>query len=166
MKLSQGVEWSAHSAVVLAGVPPGTVLSGADLAEFHGISESYLLKHLQVLVRAGILASVPGPRGGFRLARSPDGVTLLDIVRAIDGPEPAFRCTEIRMRGPAALAPSAYRLPCLIHAAMGRAEVAWRAQLASVTLTSLAVALAGSNPSAVEKAVPWLQEHVRETRQP
>lgn len=166
MKLSEGVEWTAHCAVVLAGLPPGAALSGAALAEFNGVSESYLLKHLQALVRAGILGSIPGPKGGFRLARSPDDVTLLDVVRAVDGPEPAFRCTEIRMRGPAALAPSAYRLPCLIHAAIARAEAAGRAQLASVTLTSLAVALAESNPSAIEKAVPWLQEHVRETSQP
>jgi Rrf2 family protein len=164
MKLSEGVEWSAHCAVVLAGLPAGAAMSGAALAEFHGVSESYLVKHLQALVRAGILASVPGPKGGFRLARPPDQVTLLDVVRAIDGPEHAFRCTEIRQRGPSGLPPSAYRLPCLIHASMARAEGAWRAELAAQPLSALAAAVAASNPGAIEKAVPWLQEHVREAR--
>lgn len=164
MKLSEGVEWSAHCAIVLAGLPARATMSGSSLAELHGISESYLVKHLQALVRAGILESVPGPRGGFRLARSPDHVTLLDVVQAIDGPEPAFRCTEIRQRGPVALPPTAYPLPCRIHAAMARAEGAWRTQLASETLSALAAAAAASNPNAIEKAVPWLQRHVREAR--
>ncbi|HEY8489981.1 MAG TPA: Rrf2 family transcriptional regulator [Dehalococcoidia bacterium] len=162
MKLSEGVEWGLHCAVLLATVPPGAVLSGAALAEYHGVSESYLQKHLQALVRAGILESVPGPKGGFRLARPADRITVLDVVTAIDGGQPAFRCTEIRQRGPAGLEPAAYPLPCAIHAVMLRAESAWRQVLRSQTVADLAATMSRvADPRAVQKALAWLQDNLR-----
>ncbi len=103
MKLSEGVEWGLHCAVVLAVLPPGTALPAARLGEFHGVPAAYLAKHLQAMSRAGLLESVGGPRGGYRLARPAAGISVLDVVEAIDGEMPAFRCTEIRRRGPSAL---------------------------------------------------------------
>ena len=49
MKLGDGVEQAIHSVGMLAGLSEGGVLSAAALAEFHGVSTSYLLKHLQSL---------------------------------------------------------------------------------------------------------------------
>ncbi|MGK7653563.1 RrF2 family transcriptional regulator [Roseovarius sp. B08] len=100
MKLGDGVEQAIHAVTMMAALPDDGVMPAADLAEFHGVSSSYLLKHLQSLSRAGLLQTLPGPRGGYRLARSPAEITLLDIVLAVEGPEPAFRCREIRQRGP------------------------------------------------------------------
>src|SRR6188474_1835088 len=100
MKLGDGVEQAIHCVAMLAGLPEDRVLAASALAEFHGVSPSYLLKHLQALSSAGIVASVPGPAGGYRLARTPDRITLLDIVIAVEGDAPAFRCNEIRQRGP------------------------------------------------------------------
>ena len=100
MKLGEGVEQAIHCATMLAALQPGRVLPAAALAEFHGVSPSYLLKHLQALSGAGILDSVPGPNGGYRLAKPADKITLLDIVLAVEGAQPAFRCGEIRQRGP------------------------------------------------------------------
>jgi Rrf2 family protein len=162
MRLSEGVEWGLHAAALLAALPPGSVLRGADLAEFHGVSESYLLKHLQALTRAELFESVPGPKGGFRLAKSPEKITLVDVVSAVEGPGPAFRCTEIRQRGPSGLEPAAYRLPCAIHATMLRAEHAWREVLRDQTLADLAALIAErADPRALERALPWLEQHVR-----
>lgn len=138
MKLSDGVEWGIHCVTVLTRLAEGATLPGKALAEFHGVSESYLLKHLKALTGAGVLESVPGPHGGYRLGRVPEKITLLDVVRAIDGPEPAFRCSEIRQRGPTALPAKAYRTPCVINAAMLRAEKAWRAELQRVTIADIA----------------------------
>jgi Rrf2 family protein len=136
MKLSEGVEHAIHSVALLAGLEPDRVLPAAALAEFHGISPSYLLKHLQALSGAGILATVPGPNGGYRLARSPDKVTLLDIVLAVEGAQPAFRCTEIRQRGPNPLGGVSTK-PCEINAAMLKAERAYRAELAKVRIADI-----------------------------
>ena len=103
MKLSDGVEWGVHACVVLAVLPPDAALPAARLAEYHGVPSAYLAKHLQALARAGVLETVKGPRGGYRLARPATDITVLDVVEAIDGDEPAFRCTEIRRRGPSAV---------------------------------------------------------------
>ena len=137
MKLSDGVEQSIHSALMLASLGADAVLAASALAEYHGVSPSYLLKHLQVLVGAGILQSVPGPKGGYRLARPLDTISLLDIVIAIEGASPAFRCTEIRRRGPAPLAERFFGAPCAVNAAMLRAEQAYRAELRKTTLADL-----------------------------
>lgn len=137
MKLSEGVEWGLHCVTLLAALPSGATLPTKALAEYHGLSETYLAKHLQALTNGGILESVPGPKGGYRLTRPPEEITLLAVVEAIDGREPSFRCTEIRQRGPLAQPPQAYRLPCGIHVAMARADKAWRDALRAQTIADL-----------------------------
>ena len=49
MKLGDGVEQALHCVLLLSNLTPTGVLSAAALAEFHGVSPSYLLKHLQAL---------------------------------------------------------------------------------------------------------------------
>ena len=137
MRLSEGVEAAIHCAAVLAQLEKGRTLPASALAELHGLSQSYLLKHLQALAAAKVFECVPGPYGGYRLARAPERISLLDIVLAIEGPEPAFRCAEIRQRGPGALEPAAYVKPCGIKVAMLRAEKAWRAALAETKLSDI-----------------------------
>jgi Rrf2 family protein len=144
MKLSDGEEHAIHSVALLAAMKPDRVLAAAALAEFHGVSQSYLLKHLQSLSGAGILSTVPGPNGGYRLAKSPDRITLLDIVLAVEGPQPAFRCTEIRRRGPNQLGVVPTK-PCGINAAMLRAERAYRAELAKITISDILSDLAAGD---------------------
>jgi Rrf2 family protein len=162
MKLSDGVEWGIHCCTVLAALPEGASLPAARLAEFHGVPAAYLAKHLQALSRAGIVRTEPGQRGGYRLARPPAEVSRWDVVAAIEGIEPAFRCTEIRRRGPAALPDRQYPRACGIARAMQRAEQAWRAELQAITLADVLSDLATSvHPRAMAKAVAWFQEVLR-----
>jgi Rrf2 family protein len=137
VKLGDGVEQAIHCVLLLGGLSEDGVLSAAALAEFHGVSPSYLLKHLQALAGAGVISSVPGPKGGYRLARPASRITLHDIVIAVEGPEPAFRCAEIRQRGPSPLASHFFRTPCAVNAAMLKAERAYRAELKKVTVADL-----------------------------
>ena len=162
MRMTEGVEWAIHCTTVLAALPPGATLPGKALAEFHGVSESYLLKHLQALTAAGLLESVPGPKGGYRVARRPDQITLLDVLEAVEGRDPAFRCTEIRQRGPVPATPAACRVPCAINAAMLKAEAAWKASLRQQTIADL-LGLLGAKlePSQVEKATAWVANNMR-----
>jgi Rrf2 family protein len=137
-RLGDGVEAALHCALVLAGLSEGKTLSGKSLAELHGLSESYLLKHLRALTEAGVIAALPGPRGGYRLARPPAEISLLAIVEAIDGSEPAFACREIRQRGPGRSEdPCAYQTDCFIKSRMLTAEDAWRNALRAQTLADL-----------------------------
>lgn len=137
-RMSDGVEAALHCALVLAGLEPGRVLPGKSLAELHGVSETYLLKHLRSLAAAGVVEAVPGPRGGYRLAHPPECITMLDIVEAIDGRGPAFLCREIRRRGPGKSKDRcAYKTDCFIKTRMLAAEAAWRDALRAQTLADL-----------------------------
>jgi Rrf2 family protein len=165
VKLGEGVEHAIHSVALLADLKPGSVLPAAALAEFHGVSPSYLLKHLQALSGAGILATVPGPNGGYRLAKPADQVRLLDIVLAVEGPEPAFRCTEIRQRGPNPLG-GVPKAPCEINAAMLRAERAWRAELAKVSIAEILGEVSANDADGRIVARRCAFIEIRERRQP
>jgi Rrf2 family protein len=159
VRLSEGVEWGLHCCVVLAVLPDGAALSTGRLAEFHGVPIAYLAKHLQSMSRAGILVAGTGPRGGYRLARPPADISVLDVLEALDGDEPAFQCLEIRRRGPTAVPAREYRTMCGIHRVMVDADAAWRAELARASIADLAAGVArDASPKAIEKFGTWLQE--------
>ncbi len=170
MRMSEGVEWAVHACTVLALLPEGAALPAPSLAEYHEVPGPYLAKHLQALSAAGIVTSSRGRRGGYRLARPADEVTVLDVVLAVEGAEPAFTCTEVRQRGPVAAPPEACRRPCGIAATMWAAEQAWRDTLAATTIADLgrdlvdhlgAVLPPEALVSIAGRAGSWLQEHAR-----
>jgi Rrf2 family protein len=162
MAMGQGVEWAVHTCVLLAAVPPDRGLAAAKLAEFHDLPPAYLAKQLQGLAAAGIVRSVPGRRGGYRLAHPAAEVTVLDVVRAVEGSAPAFRCTEIRQQGPAAVGRAHYRQPCGIARVMWDAEAAWREVLAATTVHDLLVEVATTAaPVAIRRTTDFLQEAAR-----
>ena len=159
MRLSEGVEWGLHCAVLLAVLPPDTAIATGRLAEYHGVPVAYLAKHLQAMSRAGILAAGPGRGGGYRLARPSTDISVLDVVEALDGEDPAFRCLEIRRRGPAAVPAREYRTMCGIHRVMVEADDAWRARLGRTSIADLAAGVArDASPRMIEKFGAWLQE--------
>jgi Rrf2 family protein len=165
MKLGEGVEAAIHCAAMLAGVDGDATMSGAAMAEAFGLSPSYLLKHLNMLSAARILESLSGPAGGYRLARPAERITLLDIVLAIEGRQPAFRCGEIRRNGPVRLDPSAYVKPCGINAAMLKAERAYRAVLAEARLSDLvAEYMTDADPRSVAAGCAFVARYQRQQK--
>jgi Rrf2 family protein len=151
--MGQGVEWALHVLLAFAWLDDDEPVSTAQLAERHGLPVAYLNKQLQALVRAGILESCAGVKGGFRLARRPDRISLMDVVVAIEGSEQAFRCTDVRERGMGEDLPrSAFVEPCAVHASMQRAELAWRRELAAQTVADVRAAADRHAPSAAAVA--------------
>lgn len=134
--MSGGVEWAIHCCVVLTSVREP--VPATRLAQLHDVSPSYLAKHLQALSRAGLVRSVQGKSGGYALTRAPEDITVLDVVEAVDGRDPAFVCTELRQRGPLATPPESCTGPCGIAHVMAEADAAWRASLRRVSLADLA----------------------------
>ncbi len=63
-----------------------TSASAKAIAECYGIPLPLLAKILQKLTKLGMLESLPGANGGYRLAREASQITALEVVRAIDGP--------------------------------------------------------------------------------
>jgi len=62
------------------------VVLSQEIAKEFDIPLEYLLKILQQLVRANILRSKRGPRGGFALAKAPNKISMLQVIEAVDGP--------------------------------------------------------------------------------
>ncbi|WP_435769406.1 RrF2 family transcriptional regulator [Nocardioides sp. SYSU DS0651] len=138
--MSEGVEWAAHVCLLLHWLQADdpTPVPVARLAEAYDLPAPYLVKQVQALTRAGITESVAGKNGGVRLARSPEQITLMDVVAAIEGPDDAFVCTEIRQNGMNAGRPARdFARPCSIAHAMRQAELAWRRHLAATSIADL-----------------------------
>jgi hypothetical protein len=79
-----------------------------------------------------------GARGGYRLARPANTITLLDLVEAVDGAGPAFQCREIRRCLPGRSPdPRGDSSNCFIKTRMLAAERIWRDALASQSVADL-----------------------------
>ncbi|MFJ9078661.1 RrF2 family transcriptional regulator [Streptomyces sp. NPDC102278] len=155
MKLSGGVEWALHCCVVLTAA--SEPVPAARLALLHDVSPSYLAKQMQALSRAGLVASLQGKTGGYALTRPASEITVLDVVLAVDGADPAFVCTEIRQRGPLGAPPEKCAKPCGIARVMGEAEAAWRESLRGVTIGDLVASMERDNgPEALPGIGAWL----------
>lgn len=164
MRMNEGVEWAAHACILLDWLGGGEPLPDrapvptARLAAAFEVPPAYLNKQLQALTKARILSSVPGARGGFRLARPLEEITMMDVVAAIEGTDDAFACTEIRRRGAGAETPPSaaiLRRPCGIAAAMRAAEMAWRRSLAATTLAALKADVERDAPRSGERMRSW-----------
>jgi Rrf2 family protein len=81
--LSQTVEYALTAMMHLASLR-GESASSERIAEKINVSAGYLSKVMRDLVLAGLVDSFRGPGGGFILARSPDQITMLDVVNAVD----------------------------------------------------------------------------------
>jgi Rrf2 family protein len=156
MKMGRGVEWAVHSCVNMAWTPAGEAVNSARLAEYYRLPGAYLGKQLQALVRAGVLASVSGPRGGFHLARRPENITVLDVVLALEGQEPAFRCDAILGNVPEPDSQENYARTCLISQTMRQAELVWRQALARQTIAGIAESMERRFPQDKLKALDFL----------
>jgi Rrf2 family protein len=65
-----------------------------DIADKHGIPPRFLVQILLDLKRAGLVASTRGAAGGYGLARSPDDITLFDVIRVVDPREQPLRSDD------------------------------------------------------------------------
>ena len=69
-------------------------VSTTELAAVYGISATIVAKVLKKLARAGLVSSERGSRGGYRLARPADVITLREIVTALEGPISLTFCSS------------------------------------------------------------------------
>jgi Rrf2 family protein len=164
--ISTGVEYGLHCLLFLIdprGAPRQA--SARDLAELQGVPAEYAAKLFTKLQKAGLVSAAEGARGGFRLARKPESISVLDVVTAIDGEKELFDCREIRERcvifgdNPP---PRATRGVCSIHAIMLEAEARMRAVLAAHTLAEIAATVAAKVPARFnDQVADWLANRSR-----
>ncbi len=86
MKLTRASSYALHAAAYMAQQKKESPIASHKIAEQRGIPERFLLKVLKPLVSARVLHSIKGPNGGYRLARAPADISVLEIIEAVDGP--------------------------------------------------------------------------------
>ena len=85
MKLSTRIRFALRIMIQVAGDTSGKPVLSRNVASAQDISEPYVDQILLPLRSRGLLASVRGRSGGYRLARPAKEITLLDIVQAMEG---------------------------------------------------------------------------------
>lgn len=116
LQVSRKVDYGLRAMVRLAQNPPGSVMSFRDIAACEGIPDDYLAKIMRSLVVGELVRSTRGPRGGYRLARPPADLTILDVIEAVDGPIAINECLE---------ATGCPKLgACTLHSVFDRAQAA------------------------------------------
>jgi Rrf2 family protein len=126
--VSEAASLALHAAVLLAEAGDA-VLTTREIAEALGASEAHLSKVLQRLGRAGLVDSVRGPRGGFRLIRPAKDVTLLEVWEAIEGPLHPTHCLFGR--------PVCTRAGCIMGGVLSRVDQTVRQYLEQTPLSAL-----------------------------
>lgn len=86
LPLSKGCQNALRVAVYFSTRPVGAIIPRAEASRKTKIPTLFLAKILQTLTRAGVLRSHLGAERGYSLARPAEEVSLLDVVRAYDGP--------------------------------------------------------------------------------
>lgn len=154
------MEYALHTLVLLAGLSTGERASAKELAAFHDLSAAYVAKFMTRLAKAGIVEGGEGATGGWRLARDPAKISVLDVTDAVEGKAPIFACRNIRAdcilfdgRPPRAATTGI----CTIHAVMRDAETVLRDHLAAQTLADIVARLAANVPQAEPASTAWLR---------
>jgi len=158
-----GAEYALHSMLILATQPASVSIS--DLARYQGIPERFLAKLFTRLKKASLVKGSEGISGGFILARAPETIHVLDVLKAVDPGRSLFSCAEIREN--CALfgaSPPKWAVagPCRIHAFMAEAERKLHGFLASKNLSDLVGEYSCKAPKAfVVETETWFQDRKR-----
>ena len=95
LRLSKKADYALLAMRHLAAHADQGAVSARELAETYDIPSELLAKVLQKLVRARLLESHQGIRGGYGLARPATAISVADVIQAIDGPLTVTACTEV-----------------------------------------------------------------------
>ena len=92
MKLSTRGRYGIHAMYDLALYAEGGPQSIKAIAEREGVPEAYLEQLICSLKKAGLVVSVRGAQGGYRIARSAEEISIGDILRALEGEVLQIEC--------------------------------------------------------------------------
>lgn len=158
MNMKPGVEQSVYAVLLLNMLPDKAVLPGEAISQQLGTSPTYFQKLLRKLVNAGLIMSIPGVKGGFKLNKKPEEINVFDIYVAIEGQQSLY--------SPSGVLSDLLELEkpercCLLTDLMIEAESAWRARMEQETIKSLSQKM--KEPKFRQKTTEladWLEQRV------
>ena len=149
MKLSTRAEYGIRVLVALAHADADRPTSLAGIAKADKLPHAYIEQLVGALRRAGIVTATRGQSGGYRLARPAAEISLVDAVRALDGP-----ILEMPCAGPNDLEVCVRPQDCSVHEVFERLQATLSGMLSSTTLAEVAAGTGGPPyPPAVRRRV-------------
>ncbi|HEY6539145.1 MAG TPA: Rrf2 family transcriptional regulator [Candidatus Dormibacteraeota bacterium] len=133
MRISSRAHYGLRMMTELAKAHGGPPLSLAEIARREAMPLAYLEQLVGPLRRAGMVEGTRGLHGGYRLARQPQDVTVLEVVELMEGPVAPVEClAENYHAGACAREPE-----CLSRPLWGRLQQAVKQVLGGTTLADM-----------------------------
>jgi Rrf2 family protein len=142
MQITRQADYAVRAVLYLAGLGENGRAPTGQIARMQNVPPSFLAKIVSQLSVAGVLHTSRGARGGVSLARSPDEISVLEVIEVIDGPIALNECV---------LDPSVciYHEQCPVHEIWCEAQADLLKRLASTDFGSLLIRQGnGSKPPA------------------
>lgn len=138
MKLSTRAEYGIRVLVALAKAEGAGPVSLTTVARTEKLPHAYLEQLVRDLRRAGLVTSTRGQSGGYCLARPAAEVSLVEAVRALDGP-----LLEMPCAGPDNLEVCARPQDCSVHDVFQKVHESLELTLGATSLAEIATAVGG-----------------------
>jgi Rrf2 family protein len=131
MKISAKARYALRIVLdIAANTANGALRRGPEIARSQNISEKFLSRLVIPLRQNGILSSVRGAAGGFRLASKPEKIRILDIIQSVQGPFVILDCLNPGVKCPK-------ECSCLVKKVWGEINNAFKKTLSRHTVSSI-----------------------------
>ncbi|MGR8948728.1 MAG: RrF2 family transcriptional regulator [Gammaproteobacteria bacterium] len=152
-------EHGLHCVLLLSRHADQQAMSSGAIAEFLGLSLSFVRKLMTALEQGGLVYSVSGRHGGYLLRKQPDKISVLEVVEILEPNKRVFSCKEIRQR----CALFTEGVPtwvgartCEINAVFQRAEKTLFEELGRTTIEDIGTAVVNKAPADFHtKTIAW-----------
>jgi len=157
--IRQNTSYALRALLHMATADQQDAFSAEQLAQVAGTTTDFMQKIMQSLRQAGIVTSQRGPSGGFRLARPPETIALLDVIVAVQGPIAISRCAlglDLCDRSPL----------CPLRGAWTQAQQLIEQSLSQTTLAQVvaSASVAATSNSCPADQTTEVSEHVQKNR--
>ena len=92
MQFTKAEEYGIFGIMYLATQPKGKITPLSEISENQHVPEKFLAKIFQSLCRSGLIRSHRGVKGGFTLGKTPDKISVKEVVESIQGPYYISKC--------------------------------------------------------------------------
>lgn len=131
MQINKFTDYGLRAIAFMATQPRGKVWVVKQISQATDIPESYLMKVLKSMEKAGLTRSHRGSHGGYSLTRNPQEVTFLDLVQALEGPLSLSVCLLDREECPR-------QRKCSIHSVWRNVQEKMKEEMARYSLSDFA----------------------------